>query len=58
MNMDLLVKEIARCALAHGYLHLGHSTLFEFIAKDLNVSEKALVEVEQYLDNLLKGETK
>jgi hypothetical protein len=56
--MDLLVKEIARCALAHGYLHLGDCTLFEFIAKDLNVSEKALVEVEQYLDNLLKGETK
>ena len=57
MNMDLLVKEIARVVLAHGYLHLGHCTLLEFIGQELDVSDKTLVEAEQYLDNLLK-ETK
>ena len=57
MNMELLVKEIARCALQHGYLHLGGCTLFELIAEDLDVSDETLVQVEQYLDNVL-GETK
>ena len=57
MNMELLVKEIARCALQHGYLHLGGCTLLELIAEDLDVSNETLVQVEQYLDNLLK-ETK
>ena len=54
MNMDLLVKEIARVVLAHGYLHLGEYTLLEFIGKELDVSDKTLVEAEQYLDNLLE----
>jgi hypothetical protein len=57
MNMDLLVKEIARVVLAHGYLHLGHCTLFEFIGQELDVSDKTLVEAEQYLDNLLKEQS-
>ena len=54
MNMELLVKEIARCTLQHGYLHLGHFTLAEFIGKELDVSDETLVEAEKYLDNLLK----
>ena len=57
MNMELLVKEIARCTLQHGYLHLGYFTLAEFIGKELDVSDKTLTEAEQYLNNLLK-ETK
>ena len=55
--MELLVKEIARCTLQHGYLHLGYFTLAEFIGKELDVSDKTLTEAEQYLNNLLK-ETK
>jgi len=42
MNVELL-KEVARCALEHGYLHLGHCTLQEFIAKELNVSQETLI---------------
>jgi len=57
MNMELLTKEIARCALNHGYLHLGHSTLAEFIGKELDVGDDQLRQVEKYLDALL-GETK
>ena len=57
MNMELLVKEIARCTLQHGYLHLGHFTLAEFIGKELDVSDEMLVEAEKYLDNLLKETT-
>ena len=57
MNMELLIKEIARCALQHGYLHLGHSTLAEFIGTELDVSDAQLREAEKYLDALL-GETK
>jgi hypothetical protein len=55
--MELLVKEIARCTLQHGYLHLGHLTLAEFIGKELDVSDEMLVEAEKYLDNLLKETT-
>jgi hypothetical protein len=47
MNVELLIKEVARCALEHGYLHLGHCTLQEFIAEDLKVSQETLI-------NLLK----
>ena len=57
MNMELLVKEIARCALQHGYLHLGHFTLAEFIGTELDVSDAQLREAEKYLDSLLE-ETK
>lgn len=57
MNMELLAKEIARVALEHGYLHLGHFTLAEFIGNELDVSDETLVQVKQYLDNVL-GETK
>ena len=57
MNMELLVKEIARCALQHGYLHLGHFTLAEFIGTELDVSDAQLREAQQYLDSLLE-ETK
>ena len=57
MSMELLIKEIARCVLQHGYLHLGECTLFEFIGNDLDVSDETLVQVEQYLDRVLK-ETK
>jgi len=56
MNMELLIKEIARCTLQHGYLHLGHFTLAEFIGKELDVSDEQLQQVEKYLDSLL-GET-
>ena len=56
MNMELLTKEIARCALQHGYLHLGHFTLAEFIGKELDVTDEQLQQVEKYLDSLL-GET-
>lgn len=57
MNMELLAKEIARVALEHGYLHLGHFTLAEFIGNELDVSDETLVQVKQYLDNVL-GDTK
>ncbi len=57
MNMELLVQEIARCVLQHGYLHLGECTLFEFIGNDLDVSDETLVRVEHYLDKVL-GDTK
>jgi hypothetical protein len=57
MNMELLIKEIARCALSHGYLHLGHCTLSEFIGGELDVSDEQLREAEKYLENLLE-ETK
>jgi hypothetical protein len=57
MNMELLIKEVARCALAHGYLHLGHCTLQEFIGGELDVSNEQLREAEKYLDSVLE-ETK
>lgn len=57
MNLELLTKEIARCALNHGYLHLGHCTLAEFIGQELDVNDEQLLQVEKYLDALL-GEKK
>jgi len=54
MNMELLVKEIARCALNHGYLHLGDCTLQEFIGKELDVNDEQLLQVEKYLETLLE----
>jgi hypothetical protein len=54
MNMELLIKEIARCALSHGYLHLGHCTLSEFIGGELDVSDEQLREAEKYLETLLE----
>ena len=57
-DLDILVKEIARVVLAHGYLHLGNSTLSEFIGRELDVSDEELQRVEQYLNALLEGENK
>jgi len=54
MNMELLIKEIARVALEHGYLHLGHLTLLEFIGQELDVSNEVLEQARQHLETLLK----
>ena len=50
MSTELLIKEIARHVLGHGYLHLGQMTLLELISTDLDVSEDELKRVEQYLN--------
>jgi hypothetical protein len=57
MNTELLIKEIARVVLGHGYLHLGHCTLAEFIGQELDISNDELNRVEQYLNDLLKEQT-
>ena len=56
MNNEILIKEIARIILGHGYLHLGHCTLIEFISDELKISVNELNQLEQYLN--IKGETK
>jgi hypothetical protein len=43
--------------LGHGYLHLGHCTLAEFIGQELDISNDELNRVEQYLNDLLKEQT-
>jgi len=50
MNTDLLIKQIARHVLGHGYLHLGDMTLLELISTDLGISEDELRHLEQYLN--------
>jgi hypothetical protein len=45
MNTDVLIKKIAQVALEHGYLHLGHMTLLEFISDELGVSTDELTRV-------------
>ena len=45
MNTDLLIKQIARVALEHGYLHLGDFTLLDFISTELGVSADELIRV-------------
>ena len=57
MSTELLIKQIARVALEHGYLHLGHCTLAEFIGQELDISNDELNRVEQYLNDLLKEQT-
>lgn len=50
MNTDLLVKKIAQVALEHGYLHLGHMTLLDFIGTELGVSADELNRVLKELE--------
>ena len=49
-DIDLIIKEVARVTLQHGYLHLGECTLGEFIERELNVSTAELAQALDYLE--------
>ena len=56
-DLDLIIKEVARVALQHGYLHLGEFTLKEFIGRELDLSDDELARALTYLETTL-GESK
>ena len=49
-SMDLVIREVARVALGHGYLHLGEFTLGEFIGRELDLSDDELARALEYLE--------
>ena len=49
-DLDLVIKEVARVALGHGYLHLGECTLLEFIGRELDLSDAELKRALDYLE--------
>ena len=49
-DLDLIIKEVARVALAHGYLHLGEFTLGEFIGRELDLSDDELARALKHLE--------
>ena len=49
-ELDMIIKEVARVVLSHGYLHLGEFTLGEFIGRELDLSDDELARALDYLE--------